>query len=59
MVVFVDFTGEENEKKFLEKIYLQWEKACQCKNDFQKLIMIGSAMSKIRHRIEELQEGNK
>lgn len=51
--ILFDFDGEENEKEFLEKIYLQWTKACQCKNNFQKLIMISSAMSEVRHRIRE------
>lgn len=35
-----DFTGEENEKEFLEKLLLQWEKINDCKSDIQKLIVV-------------------
>lgn len=52
---FIDFTGEETEKEFLEKCYKQWniviEQSC---SDVQKLMHLGGVFSEIRHRMEEL-----
>lgn len=52
---FVEFTGEETEKEFLEKCYKQWEIACEAKTDIQKLIIIGSIFHEIEHRIREIE----
>ena len=56
-MIFIDFTGEETEKEFLEKCYKQWniviEQSC---SDVQKLMNIGGAFSEIRHRMEELEK---
>lgn len=52
---FIDFTGEETEKEFLGKLLLQWEKTNDCKSNIQKLCLVGSMMSEVRHRIRELE----
>lgn len=52
---FIDFTGEETEKKFLEKCLNQWEWSLNSGNsDVGKLIQIGTIFSEMRHRVEEL-----
>lgn len=52
---FVEFTGEETEKEFLEKCLEQWEKTVNSKYpDMMKLVQLGSMISEMRHRVEEL-----
>lgn len=51
---FVLFDGDETEKEFLKKCYQQWENALEYE-DPQKTLMISSAFSEIRHRIEEIE----
>lgn len=55
MIEYVDFTGEEDEKEFLKKLVTQWEKINDCDNDIQKLLIVGSMIHEIRHRIDELE----
>lgn len=53
---FVDFTGEENEKEFLQKCLQQWEvTAGSDKPDVMKVIELATVFHEIRHRIEELE----
>lgn len=52
---FVDFTGEENEKEFLEKCLKQWEITTEKDiPEMIKMMQIGTVFSEIRHRIAEL-----
>ena len=52
---FVDFTGEESEKEFLEKLLKQWEiTSNKDVSDTNKVIELGTVFSEIRHRIDEL-----
>jgi hypothetical protein len=52
---FVDFTGEENEKEFLEKCLEQWEITNGREiSDINKLIELGTIFSEMRHRVYEL-----
>ena len=53
---FVDFTGEETEKEFLEKCLKQWELTASSDiTDIGKLIQLGSVFSEMRHRMEEFE----
>lgn len=55
MFNFVEFTGEETEKEFLEKCLEQWERTTNNHiQDFMKILHLGTIFSEIRHRIEEL-----
>lgn len=52
---FVEFTGKETEKEFLEKVLTQWElTAGSDKPEILKMIEIATVFSEIRHRVEEL-----
>lgn len=52
---FVDFTGEENEKEFLEKCLKQWEITTnEDIPEIMKVIRIGTVFSEMRRRVEEL-----
>jgi hypothetical protein len=53
--LYIDFTGEENEKEFLEKCYKQWEKINEVDSETQRLIIVGSVFSEIRHRLDEME----
>ena len=55
-MIFVDFTGEENEKEFLKKCLEQWELTNNVDLEIQKLMMIGTVFSEIRHRLRELED---
>lgn len=55
IIEYVYFTGEEDEKEFLKKLVLQWEKISDCDSDIQKLLVVGSMIHEIRHRIDELE----
>lgn len=53
---YVEFTGEETEKEFLEKCVEQWELAANSQlSDIGKLMRLASVFSEMRHRIEELE----
>lgn len=52
--LYVMFDGEENERQFLEKCLRQWSLACEAESDTQKLIILGSLFSEIRHRIHQI-----
>ena len=53
---FVDFTGEEAEKEFLEKCLEQWDITIEKGvSDTLKLSIIGTVFREIRHRIDELE----
>ena len=48
-----EFTGEENEKEFLEKCIQVWEEATDNVSDIMsQLIMLGSVFVQIRYRLE-------
>ena len=50
------FTGDENEKDFLEKCLGEWEAATRPEiDDILKLIKIGAIFHEMRHRLDELQ----
>lgn len=52
---FVEFTGEENEKEFLEKCLKQWELTTNSNtNETIKMCQIGTVFSEMRHRLEEI-----
>lgn len=52
---FVDFTGEETDKEFLEKCLQQWDMTIgKDVSETNKLLEIGTVFSAIRHRVEEL-----
>ena len=52
---FVDFTGEETEKEFLEKCIQQWDMTMESeKNHINKMLEIASVFREIRHRLVEL-----
>ena len=52
---FVMFTGEENEKEFLEKCLKQWELTSNSERpDMFKVMELATVFSEIRHRIAEL-----
>lgn len=52
---FIDFTGEETEKEFLEKCLAQWHlTGSSDASPVGKLIQLGSIFSEIQHRIDEL-----
>lgn len=54
---FVDFTGEENEKEFLEKCLKQWDETTEKEvPEVMKIIELGNVFSEMRHRLEELKE---
>lgn len=52
---FVQFTGEETEKEFLEKCLEQWELSAE-KPPIMAMIQLGSLFSEIRHRIVKLED---
>lgn len=52
---FVQFTGEETEKEFLEKCLEQWELSAG-KPPIMAMIQLGSLFSAIRHRAAELED---
>jgi len=55
MSKYVDFTGEENEKEFLEKCLKQWELTSESEApDAIKFMQIATVFSEMRHRIDEL-----
>ena len=49
MIDFVQFTGEETEKEFLEKCLEQWELSAE-KPPIMAMIQLGSLFSEMRHR---------
>lgn len=52
---FIEFTGEESEKEFLEKCLKQWEIATNSDvTDMVKVMHIGTAFIEMRHRLNEL-----
>lgn len=52
---FVEFTGEETEKEFLEKCLEQWKLTGNSSQpDVIKMCQIGTVFNEIRHRLEEL-----
>lgn len=52
---FVEFTGQETEKEFLEKVLKQWDiTAGSEKPEILKMMELGTVFSEIRHRIAEL-----
>ena len=52
---FVDFTGEETEKEFLQKCLEQWELTLKSGvSDTGKVMQLGTVFSEMRHRIDEL-----
>lgn len=52
---FVNFTGEETEKEFLQKCLMQWDKTAESDMpDFMKMMQIATVFSEMRHRIEEV-----
>lgn len=52
---FVDFTGEETEKEFLEKCLKQYENVAELNaTELQKFMIVSQIFNEIRHRIEEL-----
>ena len=52
---FVQFTGEENEKEFLEKCLEQWETSAE-KPPIVAMIQLGALFSEIRNRITALED---
>lgn len=55
MLKFVEFTGEETEKEFLEKCLKQWEIVANGNApDVFKVTQLGTVFSEMRHRIAEL-----
>ena len=52
--LYVYFEGDETEREFLVKCVKQWSLACEAENDTQKLIILGSLFSEIKHRIREI-----
>jgi len=56
--LYVLFTGEEKQIDFLKKCLEQWDKTNNARTETQKLFMLGSVFSEIRHRIEDLENGN-
>lgn len=53
---FVEFTGEENEKEFLEKCLQQWELTTNSNvSDMGKIMQLGTVFSEMRHRLDELE----
>ncbi len=55
MIDFVQFTGEETEKEFLEKCLEQWELSAE-KPPIMAMIQLGSLFSEMRHRFDELED---
>lgn len=52
---FIDFTGEETEKEFLQKCIEQWETTIESSvSDMGKVMQLGAVFSEMRHRIDEL-----
>ena len=52
---FVEFTGGENEKEFLQKVLKQWDLTVESdKPEMFKLMELGTVFSEIRHRVAEL-----
>lgn len=52
---FVEFTGEETEKEFLQKVLKKWDLTADSdKPDMFKMMELGTVFSEIRHRIAEL-----
>ena len=55
MFKFVEFTGEEAEKEFLEKCVRQWEISTNnSMDDGMKLIELATVFTEMRNRIDEL-----
>jgi len=55
MFNFIEFTGEETEKEFLEKCLKQWEITSGGESQImQKMMELGTVFFEMRHRIEEL-----
>lgn len=52
--LYVIFDGNETEKEFLEKCLDQWERCNNVYSETQKLIIVGSIFSEMRHRVNEL-----
>lgn len=53
---FVDFTGEENEKEFLEKCVKQWSLTVnQDIPEVLKVCQLGTIFSEIQHRIRDIE----
>lgn len=54
---FVDFTGDETEKEFLEKCLEQWDRSLNSnKTDTNRMLEIASVFHEMRHRVDELDE---
>lgn len=54
---FVDFTGEENEKDFLQKCLKQWKISSNAKyNDTIKICHIATIFAEIEQRLEEIED---
>ena len=54
MSKFVEFTGEENEKEFLEKCLQQWDLSSNSERpDMFKIMELASVFCEMRHRITE------
>jgi hypothetical protein len=50
------FTGDENEKDFLEKCLGEWDQVVESGiDDILKLIKLGALFHEMRHRLDELQ----
>lgn len=54
---YIEFTGEETEKEFLEKCLQQWDSASEEPQPVLGMIQLGSLFSEMRHRVSELKEG--
>lgn len=55
MMEFIFFTGEENEKEFLEKCYKQWRTTMESDDsETQKIMQLATVFSEINHRLDEL-----
>lgn len=53
--IFVDFTGKETEKEFLEKCVKQWGLTMESGNSLMaKLVEIAIIFDQMRHRINNL-----
>ena len=57
MSKFVEFTGEENEKEFLEKCLQQWDLSSNSERpDMFKIMELATVFREMRHRITELED---
>lgn len=54
---YIEFTGEETEKEFLEKCLQQWDSASEETQPVLGMLQLGSLFSEMRHRVNELKEG--